>query len=632
MLSVRYRLLILALAPMVVLMPLLLFLSMTRWTADYDEVLIDKVDSDLRIAEQYLAQLLDRTRADLAAVAASTAFSERGNDADFFSEKRAEQALDYLYFMPRREAAQSSWPVIVAAARGQGGTVLDIMDQATLRGLAPTLASRARIPLIPTEAAVPTTRTIEDRGMVIHAAVPAPGGVLVGGVLLNGNLGFIDTINALVFDEGATGTATLFLEDVRVSTNVRLFEDVRAVGTRVSAEVRRAVLDEGRTWLNRAFVVNDWYISGYLPLQDSFGENIGMLYVGFLEAPFTVAKRNGFLTVLGAFIFVLLVSAPLFLRMAKGIFAPLERMTHIMLLVRRGNLSARNGDMSGSGEIGEVARHLDDLLNQVQERDEDLNERVEQRTAELRESNAKLEETFRQLVMSEKLASIGEITAGVAHEIGNPVAVIQGNVDVIRDSLDVGQTDVGTELSLIDRQVGRIQTIVSKLLRFARPGEFADLEQTISVSPVVRDCLELVDHLITRANIEVETQLEATVHVRIDPGELQQVMVNLIMNGVQAMEGAGSLTVSTRDAKQDGALGVLITVADTGPGIAPDRLNEVFDPFFTTKQSEGTGLGLSISQTLIQRANGIITATNRRRGGARFEIWLPASKVPEQVG
>ena len=135
-----------------------------------------------------------------------------------------------------------------------------------------------------------------------------------------------------------------------------------------------------------------------------------MLYVGFLEAPFSAAKRNAFLAILAAFALVLLVSAPLFLLMAKGIFAPLERMMHIIFMVRRGNLSARNGDLSGSGEIGEVARHLDELLDQVQERDEDLNDRVEQRTAELRDANAKLEETFQQLVMSEKLASIGEIT------------------------------------------------------------------------------------------------------------------------------------------------------------------------------------------------------------------------------
>ena len=641
MTSVRLRLLILALAPMVLLMPLLLFLGMTRWTSDYDEVLIANVESDLRIAEQYLSRLMVGTGKELQAVAGSVEFARTppvGFDA-FFDGKRAALGLDFLYYLPR-EKVTDDWPVIQGAARGQGRTEIDIFPGAALAGIAPELAARARLPLIETEAAVPTDRTVEDRGMVIHSAMPVslPGrdGVLVGGILLNRNLGFIDTINALVYQDGAAGgsrqgTATLFLEDVRVSTNVRLFEDVRALGTRVSSAVRGQVLGQGRTWLDRAFVVNDWYISGYLPLTDSFGTYVGMLYVGFLEEPFTTAKRNAFLAILAAFVAVLLLSGPVFLRLAKGIFAPLEQMTHTMFLVQRGNLSARNGQGGGPGEIGEVAGHLDDLLDQVQERDralrrwnEELNLRVDQRTAQLKRANEKLEETFRQLVMSEKLASIGEITAGVAHEINNPVAVIQGNVDVIRDSLGDKGDSIRTELNLVDRQIARIQSIVGKLLQFARPGDFADLEHAVPVAPVITDCLVLVNHVISQGDIAVETRIASTGDVRMDAGELQQVLINLIMNAVQAMDGAGTLTLSARDVAQDGVQGVQIAVQDSGPGIPDDLIDEVFAPFYTTKRAEGTGLGLSISQTLIQRAGGLITVRNLAGGGACFEIWLPA--------
>ncbi|WP_147113834.1 cache domain-containing protein [Tateyamaria sp. syn59] len=633
--SVRFRLLILALAPMVVLMPLLLFLGMTRWTADYDEVLIANVESDLRIAEQYLSRLMVQTGDEVQAVAGSVEFAQtppEGFDV-FFEDKRAALELDFLYYLPR-DAVTDQWPVEQSAAAGQGRTEIDIFSGAALAAISPELAAQARLPLIDTEAAVPTDRTVEDRGMVIHSATPVslPGrdGVLVGGILLNRNLGFIDTINALVYQDAVgggsrQGTTTLFLEDVRVSTNVRLFEDVRALGTRVSAAVRGKVLGEGRTWLDRAFVVNDWYISGYLPLTDSFGDYVGMLYVGVLEEPFTIAKRNAFLVILGAFVAVLLLSAPVFLWLAKGIFAPLERMTHTMFLVRRGNLSARNGESGGTGEIGEVAGHLDDLLDQVQERDEELNVRVAQRTAELQSANEKLEETFRQLVMSEKLASIGEITAGVAHEINNPVAVIQGNVDVIRETLGEDGDAIRTELGLIDRQVARIRTIVGKLLQFARPGEFADVEHSVPVGPVISDCLVLVNHVISQTEIEVVTELNALNDVRIDPGEMQQVLINLIMNAVQAMDGQGTLTIEAEDAVQEGVQGVRVAVQDTGPGIAPERVDDVFAPFYTTKQAEGTGLGLSISQTLIQRAGGLIRARNRTTGGACFEIWLPVA-------
>ena len=483
--------------------------------------------------------------------------------------------------------------------------------------------------------------------MVIHSASPVRvggrEGVLVGGMLLNRNLKFIDTINALVYLNAITGgerqgTATLFLDDVRISTNVRLFEDVRALGTRVSAAVRGKVLDEGAVWLDRAFVVNDWYISGYLPLTDSFGKRVGMLYVGFLEAPFTAAKRSAYLWMLGAFAAVLIVSAPIFLWLAKGIFAPLEKMTRTMRRVEEGNLSARNGEIGAHGEIGAVAMHLDHLLDELQDRDrklrawaEQLNDRVEQRTTELREANAKLEQTYKQLIMSEKLASIGEITAGVAHEINNPIAVIQGNIDVIRQTLGTRAQEIATELALIDQQVSRINAMVGKLLQFARPGEFSGCDQTILPGPVIADSLLLVEHMLSRRHIEVVQELGEAPPVCIDPGEMQQVTINLIINALQAMGDNGRLLLRLCSQAREGRAGACLVVRDSGPGIPPDKLGSVFDPFFTTKQAEGTGLGLSISQTLIQRAGGIITARNLEEGGAEFTVWLPAAGEDRQA-
>lgn len=357
-----------------------------------------------------------------------------------------------------------------------------------------------------------------------------------------------------------------------------------------------------------------------------------MLYVGFLEAPFAAAKREAFLWMMAAFFAVLALSIPVFFWLAKGIFAPLERMTLTMRRVGQGNLSARNGKVGSRNEIGQVAGHLDDLLDQVQDRDErlrawadELNQRVEERTFELREANDKLEDTYRQLVMSEKLASIGEITAGVAHEINNPVAVIQGNVDVIRDALGDKAQPVQTELGLIDQQVTRIGAIVGKLLTFARPTEFSDYGETVALQPVVEDCLVLVEHVLIKGNIEVVTQFEKVLPVRIDPGELQQVVINLIVNAVQAMGAEGQLELSLAPMTRDGRTGLCLLVRDTGPGIPNDKIGSVFDPFFTTKQGEGTGLGLSISQSLIQRAGGLIQVRNLDRGGAEFQIWLPAA-------
>ncbi len=230
--------------------------------------------------------------------------------------------------------------------------------------------------------------------MVVHAAAPARGGALVGGILLNRNLAFIDEINTLVYpasrlDEGGQGTATIFLDDVRISTNVRLFEDVRALGTRVSAAVRARVLDEGQVWLDRAFVVNDWYVSAYEPIVDTFGARVGMLYVGFLDAPFKAAERQTLFEIVATLMIVLAVSVPILLRWAQGIFAPLERMNAAIEKVEKGDLGARTGMASADDEIGRVATHLDNLLDQLQERDRALRDWAEELEARVEGPHAR---------------------------------------------------------------------------------------------------------------------------------------------------------------------------------------------------------------------------------------------------
>ncbi len=462
--------------------------------------------------------------------------------------------------------------------------------------------------------------------------------VLVGGILLNQNLVFIDTINDLVYretslPEGSQGTATLFLEDVRISTNVRLFEDRRALGTRVSGAVREAVLGEGRTWLDSAFVVNDWYISAYEPISDSFGKRVGMLYVGFLETPFRQAKYSTLLTIVLAFLVVTALSVPIFLRWARAIFKPLERMNGTIADVEAGDLGARTGLSDVSDEIGRVALHLDGLLDQLQQRDrelrqwnDELNDRVAERTRELEMANRKIEATTKQLIMSEKLAAIGEITAGVAHEINNPIAVMQGNLDVVRSVLGP-QADVArTEFRLIDEQIHRISQIVTKLLQFAKPEEYAGYVERHAPAGLISDCLPLVQHLVNKAEIDLVRDDQATRLVLMNRTELQQVVINLIVNAIHAMPDGGRLSIRTRNEDQDGKPGLTIEVADTGVGIAPDVMERIFDPFFTTKRQKGTGLGLSISQRLVSRQGGRITAESQPGRGTTFSVWLPEAE------
>jgi two-component system NtrC family sensor kinase len=654
--SVRYRLLAIALLPMLVILPLLLGVTVYRWNEKFDATLISKVNGDLTIAHQYLAHILDNTGEHVTALGASARFRDVANDGaalkTLLEESRARLELDFLYVMApdgrlvasvteeTAGALRTDWPVIRDALAGKPATGIDIFDNADLETLSPDLAARAKLPLVQTPNAVPTDRTEEGRGMVVQSASPVVLGdrgnaVLVGGILLNQNLVFIDTINDLVYreaslPEGSQGTATLFLDDVRISTNVRLFEGRRALGTRVSAAVRSAVLGEGRTWLDSAFVVNDWYISAYEPITDSHGKRVGMLYVGFLEAPFTAAKYQTVLTIVAAFFAITAASVPIFLRWARGIFEPLERVDATIARVESGDLGARTGPVDSQDEIGRVAVHLDDLLNQLEQNDlelrrwnEELNARVDERTRELQLANRQLEATTKQLILSEKLAAIGEITAGVAHEINNPIAVMQGNLEVIRSVVGDRAELAKVEFQLLDEQIQRINLIVTKLLQFAKPEEFAGFVDRHAPGMAVADCMPLVQHLLTRAAIEVRLENTAERLVLMNRTELQQVVVNLVVNAIHAMPDGGRLTVMTRDKDRGERPGVELVISDTGVGMDPDLAAKVFDPFFTTKRQEGTGLGLSISQTLVTRQGGAISVSSRPGEGATFTVWLP---------
>ncbi len=655
--SVRYRLLAIALLPMLVILPLLLGITIYRWDAKFDAALISKVNGDLTIAHEYLARILENTGEHVTALANSTQFRDAATLGQpamkrLLGENRARLELDFLYIIrPDGTLVASSsdqtaprlrtdWPIARAAIGGQARTAIDIFEPADLMKLHPALAERARVALVPTPNAVPTDRTEETRGMVVQSANPilladGSSAILVGGTLLNQNLLFIDTINDLVYreaslPEGSQGTATLFLDDVRISTNVRLFEGRRALGTRVSASVRSTVLDDGKTWLDSAFVVNDWYISAYEPIVDSHDKRVGMLYVGFLEKPFTTAKYQTIISIALAFLAIAAASVPIFLRWARAIFKPLERVNVTIAKVETGDLGARTGPVDSHDEIGRVAVHLDHLLDQLQQRDrelrlwnEELNARVDERTHELQLANRKLEATTKQLIMSEKLAAIGEITAGVAHEINNPIAVMQGNLEVIRSVVGDRADLAETEFRLLDEQIHRISQIVTKLLQFARPEEFAGILDRHSPGAVVADCLPLVQHLLARAAIGVRREDTASLLVLMNRTELQQVIVNLIVNAIHAMPSGGTLSLMTRDHTSEGRPGVQIVVSDTGVGMAPDLVARIFDPFFTTKREQGTGLGLSISQTLIRRQGGTMGVRSSPGAGATFTIWLP---------
>ena len=666
--SIRNKLLAMALLPLLVVLPLLLFALLAWGTAAYDRLLITKVQSDLAVAHGYFGQVLNEVGSGTDAIAAShelhVALAEQNVPAlqAQLARERARQGLDFINLYDAHGGLiTASWHSDAATAPTRGtdtalrsGDVtaststhasVSLLDAAELLAMAPDLAPRIHIPLVATRGATPTTRSVETRAMVLLSTIPVRGAhgetlaLLRGGVLLNQNLQLIDHINRIVYPTGSLplgshGTATLFMDDVRITTNVRLFQDTRAIGTRVSQAVRDAVLGRGETWLDRAFVVNDWYVSAYEPLRDARGNRIGMLYVGYLEQPFRYVKYTMLAMIVGIFLLVMMLAAMFSLRWARSIFKPLELMNHTIARVEKGDAGARVGAVEARDEIGTLANRLDELLDVIAEKTRalqswagELDAKVVERTRDLAASNAALQQVQRQLVKSEKLAAIGQIAASVAHEINNPIAVIQGNLDLMREALGDHAAPVTYELHLLDQQVDRMRLIVTQLLQYARPTEYAGYVDAVDVNRALDSALLLVGHLLSHAHISVTRDTRACIRVGINAQELQQVLINLLTNALQAMPDGGDLWLSSYDeVDARGRSGVAIEVGDCGAGLDAQTLESLFRPFFTTK-TDGNGLGLWISIGLVERYGGSIRGENWRtrgvdRPGAVFTVWL----------
>jgi C4-dicarboxylate-specific signal transduction histidine kinase len=257
---------------------------------------------------------------------------------------------------------------------------------------------------------------------------------------------------------------------------------------------------------------------------------------------------------------------------------------------------------------------LRQLERELREHNEHLEKLVEERTAAWRKSQE-------QLIQAAKLSAIGELVAGVAHELNNPLTAVLGFSELLIRRLDDEVTRQWVER--IAESGRRCQRIVQDLLTFARQREMR--REPTAINPVIQQAMDISSRL---AGTEVKVTLdlaEGLPSVLIDPYQIQQVLINLFNNAAQAMSaahGGGELTVHSRLASQGQLLQII--VEDTGPGIPEDVLPCIFDPFFTTKpEGKGTGLGLSVSYGIAQEHGGCLRAENRPEGGARFVLELP---------
>jgi len=479
------------------------------------------------------------------------------------------------------------------------------------------LVERAHIEFVHTPKARPTSKTEETSGMIMMAAAPVLDeggqflGVLYGGKLLNRDYSLVDRIKDTVYegeiyDNKEIGTATIFQGDLRVSTNVRTEDGKRAIGTRVSEEVHDRVLVQGRPWVERAFVVNDWYRTAYEPIRSVSGETVGILYVGMLERKFADMKRNALWMFVGISLGGIALSVIICYLLARTLMRPVNALVHAAHDLAAGDLRKRVQPDRGTEEIGDLGRAFNFMASSIEERDEQLRRSAEE-----------------QITKSERLALIGRLAAGIAHEINNPL----GGILLFSRLLLRRAPAEGVErenLKRIANDAERCQNIVQGLLDFAHQRE--PKMELLNITDVAEKSIALLENQAIFHNIKIAKQLQKNLPlVRVDAAQMAQVFVNIIMNAAEAMGGEGTLTITTRG--RDAARRIDVSFTDTGRGIREEDLEHLFEPFFTTKEvGRGTGLGLSISHGIVESHGGTISVRSRVGEGTTFTVSLPVAE------
>jgi two-component system NtrC family sensor kinase len=505
----------------------------------------------------------------------------------------------------------------------------EIISGERLSNLNPDLAQHAKIKLIPTPKARPRTEIEETSGMVIKAAAPVFDrddkllGILYGGRLLNRNFKIVDKVKDIVYrgeqyKDKDIGTATIFLDDLRISTNVVTADGSRAIGTRVSEEVYDQVVVRGIPWIGRAFVVNAWYRTAYEPIRDINDNIIGMLYVGILEEPYVDLKNRIIIIFLGIALLSGIILSVIAYFSATHITRPIKALLFATDKIAHGDLSHRV-NIDSHDEIGQLGESFNHMTSELQKATEELVGLTKSLEKKVRKKTDELKKAQVSLIESEKLASLGKLAAGIAHEINNPLTSILINSHLVAEQLQ-DKNDLARFLAIIIDETERCAKIVKGLLQFSR--QSLPEKKPISINELIQSTLLLFDSQVLVSNVRVEKEIDERLpQVMVDDNKIKQVFTNLILNALDAMPEGGILSIRSR--LSDDKKFIEITFKDTGCGIDDKNIGKIFDPFFSTKGVKGTGLGLSVSYGIIKQHDGSVDVQSSLGRGTTITIRLP---------
>jgi two-component system NtrC family sensor kinase len=486
----------------------------------------------------------------------------------------------------------------------------------------PRLAARAHFVFIDTPMAKPRTDTEQTTGMLLAVAAPVFDanelliGTLFGAVLLNRSYTIVDTIKQTVFQgmmyKGKDiGTATIFQDDVRISTNVMTEQGTRAIGTRVTEAVYNQVVEKSLPWIDRAYVVNNWYITAYEPIRDLSDKVIGILYVGILEEKYTDLRQSAVLTFLLISLGGILASIGVSYVISRNITVPVKKLATASKELANGNLEIKV-EKTSDDELGELADSFNTMAFALRERDERLKEF-----------------TRKKFMESERLALVGQLAANVAHELNNPLQGIVTYSHLLLEK-DICDQPTTQNIQKIVTQANRCRDIIRGLLDFSRQRK---PDKTLSdINSIITEGISLVENQALFQNVQISMNLDQNLpKVVIDPSQIVRVFINLIVNAAEAMDGNGKLTITSLTDAHKGCIEV--DVADTGSGIPAENYDKIFDPFFTTKETgHGVGLGLAISYGIIKEHKGSISVESKVGKGTTFTVRLPIAVIKNGDG
>lgn len=474
------------------------------------------------------------------------------------------------------------------------------------------LAEQARMKFIRTLMAKETLKTEETSGMMIKAAAPVLAqdgtfiGVLYGGYLINRNYRIVDRIKDTVY-EGArykgkeTGTVTIFQQDLRVSTNVKAKDGSRAIGTRVSEEVYKRVLVEGQPWLDRAYVVTDWYKTAYEPIRDINGHIIGILYVGILEQPFTDRARNLFLVFLGIFILAAVLAGLLASALAGDMSRLLKHMLRATQKLSKGGLGHKVDVQTGTTELDVLVSSFNEMSSKLRDREDSLK------------------------VTNEKLAELNrtylDLVGFVSHELKGVLGTAIMNAASVRDGFfgDVNSKQKNALVSAT-RSLRYLVETVKKFLDLSRieKGELQLNRTELCMKEDIFDiCVETFQAEAAEKNMHIYNHIDPNIKINGDLDLLRIVANNLIGNSIKYGLDGGKVVFCSEDHGDK----VQVEVYNDSRPIKVEEKERLFKKFSRLdvpekKKVKGTGLGLFITREIIARHGGDIWVEPREHGNS----------------